>query len=162
MIYKYGEERKSRQIAARIAERRRIKPIETTKELAEIIYTVIHKTPNAIDPATRTFQALRIAVNNELEELENGLKGAVDLLTSHGRLVVVTFHSLEDRIVKSFSKNKAAKRRRIALYAGNAAEQRLRQPGRMFKSRSARPRRDRNQQTSPLGKTALRRQKVKP
>lgn len=109
LIYKYGEERKSRQIAARIAERRRIKPIETTKELAEIIYTVIHKTPNAIDPATRTFQALRIAVNNELEELENGLKGAVDLLTSHGRLVVVTFHSLEDRIVKSFFKEQSGK-----------------------------------------------------
>lgn len=116
LIYKYGEERKSRQIAARIAERRRIKPIETTKELAEIIYTVIHKTPNAIDPATRTFQALRIAVNNELEELENGLKGAVDLLTSHGRLVVVTFHSLEDRIVKSFFKEQSGKNAGVSRY----------------------------------------------
>ena len=86
LIYKYGEERKSRQIAAKIAEYRRLKPIETTKELAEIIYKVIHKIPNNnIDPATRTFQALRIVVNNELEELENGLKGAVDLLSSRGR-----------------------------------------------------------------------------
>ena len=108
LIYKYGEERKSRQIAAKIAEYRRLKPIETTKELAEIIYKVIHKTPNNnIDPATRTFQALRIVVNNELEELENGLKGAVDLLSSRGRLVVVTFHSLEDRIVKRFFDEKA-------------------------------------------------------
>ena len=116
LIYKYGEERKSRQIAARIIEHRRIKPLETTKELADIIYTVIHKAPNAIDPATRTFQALRIAVNNELEELENGLKGAVDLLTPRGRLVVVTFHSLEDRIVKSFFKEQSGKNAGVSRY----------------------------------------------
>ena len=64
LIYKYGEERKSRQIAAKIAEARKTAPIATTKQLAEIIYGVIRKTPNGIDPATRTFQALRIAVNN--------------------------------------------------------------------------------------------------
>lgn len=116
LIYKYGEERKSRQIAAKIAEYRRTKPIETTKELAEIIYTVIHKTPNAIDPATRTFQALRIAVNNELEELENGLKGAVDCLAADGRLVVVTFHSLEDRIVKTYFKEQCGQTARASRY----------------------------------------------
>lgn len=109
LIYKYGEERKSRAIARKIAEARKISPIETTKELAEIIYTVLHKTPTGIDPATRTFQALRIAVNNELDELEKGLAGAALRLKSGGRLVVVDFHSLEDRIVKTFFKENAGK-----------------------------------------------------
>ncbi len=116
LIYKYGEERKSRQIAARIAEYRKSKEISTTKELAEIIYTVIHKTPNSIDPATRTFQALRIAVNNELGELENGLQGAVDLTVSGGRIVVVSFHSLEDRIVKTFFKENTGKNTHVSRY----------------------------------------------
>lgn len=116
IIYKYGEERKSRQIAAKIAAYRKTKPIETTKELAEIIYTVLHKTPNAIDPATRTFQALRIAVNNELNELEQGLNGALKLLKSDGRMVVVTFHSLEDRIVKTFFKEHTGKNMHVSRY----------------------------------------------
>lgn len=116
LIYKYGEERKSRQIAAKIAEYRKNKEISTTKELAEIIYTVIHKTPNNIDPATRTFQALRIAVNNELGELESGLQGAVDLTVSGGRIVVVSFHSLEDRIVKTFFKENTGKNVHISRY----------------------------------------------
>ena len=76
LIYQYGEERKSRQIAKRIAEYRQNKKIETTTELAEIIYSVIHKKFGEIDPATRTFQALRIAVNDELGELSRGLSGA--------------------------------------------------------------------------------------
>ena len=116
LIYKYGEERKSRQIAAKIAAYRKNKEISTTKELAEIIYTVIHKTPNGIDPATRTFQALRIAVNNELGELENGLRGAVDLVVSGGRIVVVSFHSLEDRIVKTFFKENTGKNVHVSRY----------------------------------------------
>lgn len=120
LIYKYGEERKSRQIAAKIAAYRLNKSIETTKELAEIIYTVIHRTPNAIDPATRTFQALRIAVNNELEELEKGLDGAVNSLKSKGRIVVVTFHSLEDRIVKNFFKEKSGKTSGVSRYMPQA------------------------------------------
>lgn len=116
IIYKYGDERKSRQIAARIVSYRNTKPIETTKELAEIIYTVIHKTPNSIDPATRTFQALRIAVNNELDELEKGLQGALNLLAPQGRLTVVTFHSLEDRIVKTFFKEQSGKNANVSRY----------------------------------------------
>ncbi len=115
LIYHYGEERKSRQIARKIAEYRRNKPIETTTELADIIYTVLHPSRNAINPATRTFQALRIAVNDELEELKNGLKAAAEKLAPNGRLVVVDFHSLEDRIVKTFfndlnGKNKGTSR----------------------------------------------------
>lgn len=116
LIYKYGEERKSRQIAARIVERRKTKPIETTTELAEIIYTVIRPTPNAINPATRTFQALRIAVNGELEQLENGLKSAVNLSLPEGRIVVVSFHSLEDRIVKNFFKEQSGNNAHVSRY----------------------------------------------
>ncbi len=117
ILYHYGEERKSRQIAAKIAEYRRHKKIETTTELAEIIYTVIHKHPGEIDPATRTFQALRIAVNDELGELERGLHGAAKRLISGGRLVVVDFHSLEDRIVKNYMKENGGKKVRISKYA---------------------------------------------
>ena len=116
IIYKYGGERKSRQIAAKIVEYRKKQVISTTKELAEIIYSVIHKTPNTIDPATRTFQALRIAVNNELGELERGLKGALDLCQSKGRIVVVSFHSLEDRIVKTFFRENTGKNVHISRY----------------------------------------------
>ena len=116
LIYKYGEERKSRQLASAIVKARQNNPITTTKALAEIVYTVIHKTPNNIDPATRTFQALRIAVNNELGELENGLLGATSRLDSQGRLVVVSFHSLEDRIVKSYFKDNTGKKIHVSRY----------------------------------------------
>lgn len=116
IIYNYGEERKSRQIARRIAEYRKSQPITTTKELAEIIYSVIHRTPGSIDPATRTFQALRIAVNDELGELKTGLEGAAARLVPGGRLVVVDFHSLEDRIVKNFFKENTGKARHVSRY----------------------------------------------
>lgn len=117
LIYQYGEERKSRQIAKRIAEYRQNKKIETTTELAEIIYSVIHKKFGEIDPATRTFQALRIAVNDELGELSRGLQSAANRLQKNGRLVVVDFHSLEDRIVKNFFKENGGKRIRVSKYA---------------------------------------------
>ncbi len=117
LIYEFGEERKSRQIAARIVAARHQKPIETTTELANIIYGVIHKRAGEIDPATRTFQALRIAVNDELSELVRGLNGAASRLYSGGRLVVVDFHSLEDRIVKNFMKENGGKKIRVSKYA---------------------------------------------
>lgn len=117
LIYQYGEERKSRQIASQIAEYRKHKEIETTTELAEIIYKVIHKKFGEIDPATRTFQALRIAVNDELGELSRGLSGAANRLLKNGRLVVVDFHSLEDRIVKKFFNENGGRRVRVSKYA---------------------------------------------
>lgn len=117
LIYEYGEEHKSRQIAKKIVEYRRKKPVSTTTELAEIIYEVVHRKAGEIDPATRTFQALRIAVNDELGELERGLKGAAERLLSGGRLVVVDFHSLEDRIVKNFMKENGGRKIRISKYA---------------------------------------------
>lgn len=117
LIYQYGEERKSRQIARQIAEYRKHKEIETTTELAEIIYKVIYKKFGEIDPATRTFQALRIAVNDELGELSRGLSGAANRLLKNGRLVVVDFHSLEDRIVKKFFNENGGCRVRVSKYA---------------------------------------------
>ena len=122
MIYNYGEERKSRQIAQKIVEYRRKKKIETTTELAEIIYTVIHRKAGEIDPATRTFQALRIAVNDELGELERGLAGAANRLLPKGRLVVVDFHSLEDRIVKNYMKENGGRKVKISKYAPELTE----------------------------------------
>lgn len=103
LIYKYGEERLSRRIAKRIVQERASAKIQTTNQLADIIRAVVPRGPkDKIDPATRTFQALRIAVNDELGELERGLIAAEKLLKEAGRLVVVSFHSLEDGIVKSF------------------------------------------------------------
>lgn len=116
LIYQYGEERKSRQIAHQIVELRKLKPIETTSELAEAIYKVLHKKFGEINPATRTFQALRIAVNDELSELQRGLKAAAELLNPEGRLVVVDFHSLEDRIVKNFFKEGSGKNFGVSRY----------------------------------------------
>lgn len=108
LIYAYGDERHSRRIAKAIAEARKIQPITTTGKLASIIRTVIPKTKkDDIDPATRSFQALRIAVNDELGELQRALDGAEHVLAEGGRLVIVTFHSLEDRIVKNFLKERS-------------------------------------------------------
>lgn len=103
LIYQYGEERKSRHIASAIVKERAVSRIETTGRLAEIIRSVVRVSPrDKIDPSTRTFQALRIAVNDELGELDAVLSAAENVLKPGGRLVVVTFHSLEDRIVKNF------------------------------------------------------------
>ena len=122
IIYKYGEERKSRQIAAKIIVARKTKKINTTTELADIIHSVVKKSPaSPIDPATRTFQALRIAVNNELGELEAGLEGALSRLNPNGRLVVVSFHSLEDRIVKSFFNDNLGKPKAVSRYMPQVA-----------------------------------------
>jgi 16S rRNA (cytosine1402-N4)-methyltransferase len=102
LIYKYGEERLSRRIARAIAAARRKSPIENTRELAELIRKVVPGTRDSfrIHPATRTFQALRIAVNREMDSLESFLPEALEVLKSGGRLCVVSFHSLEDRTVK--------------------------------------------------------------
>lgn len=102
LIYNYGEERFSRRIARRIVERReRGEAIETTGELAALVKSAIGRgSKDKIHPATKTFQALRIAVNRELEILEEFLTDAIDALNTNGRLAIITFHSLEDRIVK--------------------------------------------------------------
>jgi 16S rRNA (cytosine1402-N4)-methyltransferase len=102
LLYQFGEERLSRRIARAIMLARAAAPIETTARLAQIIRSVVPQDKSGIDPATRSFQALRIQVNDELGQIERALQGATKLLTPGGRLVVVSFHSLEDRIVKRF------------------------------------------------------------
>jgi 16S rRNA (cytosine1402-N4)-methyltransferase len=102
IIYLYGEERLSRPVARAIVAARKSGSIRSTRQLADIISGVIRTRPGDIHPATRTFQALRIHVNDELGELARALHAAESLLKPGGRLAVVTFHSLEDRIVKQF------------------------------------------------------------
>ena len=102
IIFQLGEERHSRAVARAIVAARKETPIVTTKALADIVGRVVRSKPNQIHPATRTFQALRIFVNDELTELATALVAAERILKASGRLAVVTFHSLEDRIVKTF------------------------------------------------------------
>lgn len=102
LIFAYGEERKSRRIAAAIVAARGVQEITTTAQLAALIEKAIGRKPGDMHPATRSFQALRIAVNAEFDQLVEGLFAAERLLPEGGKLAVVTFHSLEDRIVKRF------------------------------------------------------------
>jgi 16S rRNA (cytosine1402-N4)-methyltransferase len=110
IIATLGEERHARAVARAIVAARRRAPIETTRALAEIVERVVRARPGAIHPATRTFQALRIFVNEELGELAAALAAAEQVLKSGGRLVAVSFHSLEDRIVKSFLAERSRRR----------------------------------------------------
>jgi 16S rRNA (cytosine1402-N4)-methyltransferase len=110
IIWRYGEERRSRRVARAIVEARRGKRIDTTGELAEIVRRAVGpQGRDESDPATRTFQALRIAVNDELGELERGLAAAEQVLAPGGRLAIVSFHSLEDRAVKEFVRARAGR-----------------------------------------------------
>ena len=100
IIFRFGEERFARRIARTIVARRAEAPFTTTADLAALVRRAVPRDPSGIDGATRSFQALRIAVNDELGEVERGIAAAMELLAPGGRLVVVAFHSLEDRIVK--------------------------------------------------------------
>jgi 16S rRNA (cytosine1402-N4)-methyltransferase len=102
IIYRYGEERLSRRIARAIVSARQTRPITRTLELADIVRRVVPRARDGIDPATRTFQALRLYVNDELDAIERGLEAAERVLGPGGRLAVIAFHSLEDRKVKQF------------------------------------------------------------
>ena len=105
VLYRYGEERRSRQIAKAIL---RARPLKTTHQLAEVVVKAFRgPRKSRLHPATRTFQALRIAVNQELEAIEEVLPQAVDALAPKGRLAVISFHSLEDRIVKQFFRRRS-------------------------------------------------------
>jgi 16S rRNA (cytosine1402-N4)-methyltransferase len=102
IIFEYGEERRSRRVAHAIVRARGRSPIETTFQLTSVVASAVGKRPGGPHPARRTFQALRVAVNRELEELTASLPQAVELLAPGGRVVVISYHSLEDRIVKRF------------------------------------------------------------
>jgi 16S rRNA (cytosine1402-N4)-methyltransferase len=109
ILFKYGDEKASRRVAKAIVERRRVQKFATTADLASVIRSVVRPDKSGIDPATRSFQALRIAVNDELADVEAALEQAAALLRPGGRLVVVSFHSLEDRIVKHFFAGRAGR-----------------------------------------------------
>ena len=119
VIADYGEERFARRIAAAIAQARKTKPLATTGELARLVESAVPKNrrDSAQHPATRTFQAIRIEVNHELDELKGALEAAASLLRPDGRLAVISFHSLEDRIVKRFFER--------AAHPGRALDPRL-------------------------------------
>ncbi len=119
MIYRYGEERRSRAVAKAIIKARKENPIARTGQLAGIVRGVVRRAKDGLDPATRTFQALRICVNDELSELDRALAAAERRLAPAGRLAVVSYHSLEDRRVKKF----------LFLRAGKAAQPSRHAPG---------------------------------
>jgi 16S rRNA (cytosine1402-N4)-methyltransferase len=115
VLFRYGEEPRARQIAAAIVRTRTVEPLVTTRQLATLVAAHAGRQEKRIHPATRTFQAIRIALNDELGALERGLAQALSLLAEGGRLVVISFHSLEDRIVKRFMAREA---RGDEAYAG--------------------------------------------
>jgi 16S rRNA (cytosine1402-N4)-methyltransferase len=107
VIKKYGEEKFGRRIATKIIETRDEHPITTTKQLADLVDDAVPVKDKHKHPATRTFQAIRIYINSELEEITTALNGSLEVLKPAGRLAVISFHSLEDRIVKQFIKKQS-------------------------------------------------------
>ena len=137
IILTFGEERHARRVAKAIVEARRNRPLSRTLHLADIIRAEVRRANDGIDPATRTFQALRIYVNDELGELERGLRAAEVLLQPGGRLTVVSFHSLEDRIVKTFMRGRSDQSVRPSRHSPEAVAVAPRQP--TFKLVTRRP-----------------------
>ena len=121
ILYKFGEEKFSRKIAKKIINARKIKDIENTEELSLLIKQS-YKNKSKIDPATRTFQALRIYVNDELNELSKALEKSLNLLKVKGKIIIVSFHSLEDRLVKDFFNHNSGKRWRSSRHYPELAD----------------------------------------
>jgi len=117
LIYAYADEHFARRIAKKIVETRKVKPLETTRDLIACVLEAVPKKfhHGRIHPATKTFQALRIAVNDELDAVTELIEGSLNILQTHGRLSIITFHSIEDRIVKNTFKDNAEKGRGIVL-----------------------------------------------
>jgi len=139
LLFEFGEERASRRIARAIVAARAEAPIATTGRLASIIRGVLPPDRSGIDPATRSFQALRIRVNDELGEIEHALQAAVTLLAPGGRLVVVAFHSLEDRIVKRFMTDAAGRAPSPSRHDPRGLLARARPQFRLLTPRAVRP-----------------------
>jgi 16S rRNA (cytosine1402-N4)-methyltransferase len=124
IFWEYGDERDSRRFARAIVHDRELRPFKTTRQLAELIERLAPRYGKKAHPATKVFQALRIAVNDEIGSLERGLAGAMKILKPGGRLAVITFHSLEDRVVKEFGRGRA----RDYTFTGEVDIPELRQP----------------------------------
>jgi 16S rRNA (cytosine1402-N4)-methyltransferase len=138
-LYQFGEERLSRRIARAIVAARAEAPITTTQRLADIIRGVVPRGGDGIDPATRSFQALRIRVNDELGEIASALQEAAALLAPGGRLVVVSFHSLEDRLVKTFFAEQAGRAPGPSRHDPRGMDQRPRAGFRLLPAKAQRP-----------------------
>lgn len=144
VLFELGEERASRRIAHAIVAARAEAPIETTARLAGIIRSVLPPDRSGINPATRSFQALRIKVNDELGEIERALVQAAELLGAGGRLVVVSFHSLEDRIVKRFMGELAGRAPGLSRHDPRGLADRPAARFRLLTAKALRPRADEN------------------
>ena len=137
VLFEYGEERFARRIAHAIVEKRAESPITTTRQLAELIEDVVPVREKHKHPATRTFQAIRIEINRELDELKDVLQQSVRVLKPGGRLVVISFHSLEDRIVKRFIRNESGAKYnpgRLPIKEVDIAKGDLKQVGKALKA----------------------------
>lgn len=139
ILYRLGEERFSRRIARAIVARRAEQPFTTTGDLAALVRSKVPRDPSGIDGATRSFQALRLAVNDELGEVERGLAAAASLLAPGGRLVVVAFHSLEDRIAKRFMAEAAGRGTGASRHDPGALTRRAAPRFRLLTPRALRP-----------------------
>ncbi len=139
IIYEYGEERRSRHVAYAIVQARAEAPITRTRQLAEIVRRVVKKSKDGIDPATRTFQGLRIYVNDELGEVDRGLAGAEQLLAPGGKLAVVSFHSLEDKRVKAFFNTRSGNLPNPSRYVPDSGERGPEPTFKLFKKGAIKP-----------------------
>ena len=145
VIWRYGEERFAKSIAAAVVAARGVEPFRTTRQLAEVVGRTVRTREPGQHPATRTFQAVRIFINQELEELAVTLPQAVDLLEKAGRLAVVSFHSLEDRMVKNFIRERSTADKlpkRVPVRAAELPEADLHAVGKAIKPSEAEVRRN--------------------
>ncbi|MEI6144848.1 MAG: 16S rRNA (cytosine(1402)-N(4))-methyltransferase RsmH [Methylococcales bacterium] len=137
VLFEYGEEKFARRIARAILEKRAKSPITTTKQLADLIEDVVPIREKHKHPATRTFQAIRIEINKELDELSTVLDQAIRVLSPEGKLVVISFHSLEDRIVKRFIRDESGAKHnpgKLPIKEIDIAKGALKKPGKAFKA----------------------------
>ena len=150
VLHRYGEERAAPRIARAICARRQERPVETTADLAGIVESVMRRKPGAKHPATKTFQAIRIFINDELEALRSGLLQSADALAPGGRLCVISFHSLEDRIAKRFLRDNSRVDPALARLPEipPTARPRLRLPAKAIRSGAA------ELQTNPRARSA--------
>jgi 16S rRNA (cytosine1402-N4)-methyltransferase len=153
IIYTYGDERASRRVAAAIIKDRVHEPFTTTRQLAGLIRRIVKKSKDGVDPATRTFQALRIYVNDELGELSRGLTAAEKLLSPCGRIAVVSFHSLEDRRVKKFLHSRSGQGPRQSRHLPEAANSELPPSFSLLKRGIIKPRKE-EIETNPRARSA--------
>jgi len=154
IIAAFGEERRARTIARAICAERQIKPFESTLQLADLVTSVIGRRPGAArHPATKTFQALRIYVNRELDELASVLAAAESLLKPGGRLVVVSFHSFEDRIVKQFLTHRALPKSRPSRHMPDSLDEAFQPSFKLLNKRAITPTKD-EQDANPRARSS--------